>query len=385
MIEPISKILFTNPRQLVFGAGSLVDFQEEYLKKGKKRLFLFTIEPLLEELSTLIKAFSTAGIKLEVNTSIVGEPTFKEVEGLVAKARKFQADSVVAIGGGSVMDAAKLVAAMIDIDAPVRSFIGKGLLPSRNTFLACLPSTAGTGSEVSPNAIFLDEIDGGKKGVISPYLMPDESYIDPHLTSGVPAQVTAATGIDAFTHCMEAYVNNFAHPMVDLYALEGIKKIAQNLKTAVEDPLNSNAKAAVALGSMYGGMCLGPVNTAAIHALSYPLGSTFKIPHGLSNALLMPYIIDFNKEYAPAKYAEVARALGSTIEGDDLAVATDGVRLMFEWCKELGLPTKLSKIGIGKDDLEEMAKDALKVQRLLQNNVRELSFNDALEIYTKAL
>ncbi len=385
MIESISKISFTNPKQLVFGAGSLMDFQNEYLKKGKKRLFLLTIEPLLEQLSELKQNFSTAGINIQLDTSIVGEPTFKEFEVLLEKAREFQADSVVAIGGGSVMDVAKLVAAMIDIDAPVREFVGKGLLPSRNTYLACLPSTAGTGSEVSPNAIFLDEIDNAKKGVISPFLMPDESYIDPQLTYGVPSQITAATGIDAFTHCMEAYVNNFAHPMVDLYALEGIKRIAKHLKTAVDEPLNSDAKAALALGSMYGGMCLGPVNTAAIHALSYPLGSTFKIPHGLSNALLMPYIVDFNKEYATAKYADIARALGSTVEGNNLAVASDGVRLMFQWCEELGLPTKLSKVGIGEGDLENMALEGIKVQRLLQNNVRKVTFEDAFEIYTKAL
>lgn len=385
MGQPISKIAFTSPKQLVFGVGSLSDFQSEFLKKDKKHLLLFTIEPLLGQLAAMLKAFFDAGIKIKVDTSLIGEPTFREVESLIIEAREFGADSVAAIGGGSVMDVAKLVAAMIDIDDPVRSFVGKGLLPSRNVYLACLPTTAGTGSEVSPNAIFLDEIDGGKKGVISPFLMPDESYIDPELTFGVPAQVTAATGIDAFTHCMEAYVNNFAHPMVDLYALEGIKQIAGNLKTAVEEPRNSDAKTAVALGSMYGGMCLGPVNTAAIHALSYPLGSTYKIPHGLSNALLMPYIIDFNKEYGTAKYANIARALGSTIEGDNLEVATDGVRLMFEWCRELGLPTKLSELGIKKEDIKNLATDALKVQRLLQNNVREITFEDAVGIYTKAL
>src|SRR5439155_10799310 len=145
-----------------------------------------------------------------------------------------------------------------------------GKLNARKTYLACLPTTAGTGSEVSPNAILMDESDQLKKGVISPHLMPDAAYIDPMLTLGAPPAVTAATGIDALTHCIEAYANKFAHPMIDLYALEGIRLIGDNLARAVADGSNIEARTHLALASMYGGMCLGPVNTGAVHALAYP-------------------------------------------------------------------------------------------------------------------
>src|SRR5262249_48336492 len=160
-------------------------------------------------------------------------------------------------------------------------------------FLVCLPTTAGTGSEVSPNAILLDEADQLKKGVVSPYLVPDAAYVDPQLTRSVPPSVTAATGLDALTHCIEAYANKFAHPAVDLYALQGVGIIAQNLLRAVRNGGDMEARTELSLGSFYGGLCLGPVNTAAVHALAYPLGGQFHVAHGVSNAVLLPHVIRF--------------------------------------------------------------------------------------------
>ncbi len=187
--------------------------------------------------------------------------------------------------------------------------------------LVCLPTTAGTGAEVSPNAILLDEADELKKGVVSPHLVPDAAFVDPLLTISVPPAVTAATGLDALTHCIEAYANKFAHPIVDIYALQGIKLISANLVRAVRNGGDIEARAALSLGSLYGGLCLGPVNTAAVHALAYPLGGRFHIAHGVSNALLLPHVLRFNFSAAPERYAEISAALGVARNGSALTTA----------------------------------------------------------------
>ncbi|HKK12891.1 MAG TPA: iron-containing alcohol dehydrogenase, partial [Flavobacteriaceae bacterium] len=281
------------PKKLVFGDQALDNFIQDFIASGKKKLFIITIKHLIQELSKLFEELKKNSIDYSIDTSIVKEPSFTEFNVILDKAKLFDSDSIVGIGGGSVLDVSKLVAAQLKNTQTVDQIIGINNLKQRNTFLACIPSTSGTGSEVSPNAIFIDN-EGNKKGVISPFLVPDASYVCPRLTLSVPAPVTATTGIDAFTHCLEAYANKFSHPMVDIIAIEGIRLIAENLLSAYKESNNLEAKTNVALGSVYGGMCLGPVNTGAIHALSYPLGTEFHIPHGLSNALLLPYVMEYN-------------------------------------------------------------------------------------------
>src|SRR4029077_16036616 len=175
------------------------------------------------------------------------------------------------------------------------------------------------------NSILLDETDELKKGVVSPYLVPDAAFIDPVLTHSVPPGVTAATGLDALTHCIEAYANKFAHPAVDVYALQGIRLIAANLLRAVRNGADAEARAKLALGSLYGGLCLGPVNTAAVHALAYPLGGRFRIAHGVANALLLPHVCRYNFSAAPERYAEISAALGVERNGSALTTAEHGV------------------------------------------------------------
>ncbi len=248
-------------------------------------------------------------------------------------------------------------------------------------FRSCLPTTAGTGSEVSPNAILLDERDKLKKGIVSPYLLADVAYVDPKLTMTVPAKVTADTGMDALTHCIEAYTNKFAHPAVDIYALQGIKLIAANLLRAVKDGNDVEAREALALGSLYGGLVLGPVNTAAVHALSYPLGGEFHIPHGLSNAILLPSVMKFNRPANLRKYAEVAIAMGAPAGKDDDETAQNGVDFICELSKAVGIPQKLTELNIPQSAVDGMAKAAMEVQRLLKNNPREVTEQDARDIY----
>jgi alcohol dehydrogenase class IV len=379
----MNKVTLLNPGKLVFGNNSFEQFVTDFSGAGKQRLFVVTIPPLKERIVSMLTPLQQQGISFVINDAIAGEPSFADFEKLLQEARAFDADSVVGIGGGSVLDTAKLIAAQVKNQQSTAEVTGIGNLKERQAFLACIPTTAGTGSEVSPNAIFVDE-QGAKIGVISPFLVPDAAYIDPALTVSVPASVTASTGIDALAHCLEAYTNNFAHPVVDLIALEGVRIIAANLQRACENGHDLEARAQVALGSMYGGMCLGPVNTAAVHALSYPLGTTYHVPHGLSVALLLPYVMEYNLPAAPERHAKLALALGATPGSTDTETAQRGIEQIKKLIHNCGLPASLDELKVPYEDIENMAAAALKVQRLLKNNIRPVTQKDAVAIYRAA-
>jgi len=369
------------PSKLVFGTGCMKQFCEDYISLGYKKLYIVTqpiIRPAIAEAESNLKA---AGIELAFYEDIAAEPTVNDFKKALAKAEEFGADSVLGVGGGSVLDVAKLVATLIGSEQQVEDLFGIGFVAKRGVWFACVPTTAGTGSEVSPNAILLDERDNGKKGIVSPYLMTNAAYIDPQLTWTVPAKVTADTGIDALTHCIEAYTNKFAHPMIDLYALEGIRLISQNIKRAVENGKDVEAREALALGSMYGGMCLGPVNTAAVHALAYPIGGEYHISHGASNAVLLAKVMQFNMPANVEKYAKIAVACGCKPGANDEETAMRGVEYITNLCKEIGIPQTLAEMGIPKEAAPQMAKAAMDCQRLLKNNPREVTEQDALNIY----
>jgi len=378
-----NNITLIHPGKLVFGANSFHQFMEDYSALGWQRLFIVSIPPVIAQISEKLDLLRQKGIAIAIDDSIAGEPSFDDFERLLAMARAFGADSVVGIGGGSVLDTAKLVAAQIRNTQSTAEVMGIRNLKERATYLACIPTTSGTGSEVSPNAIFVDS-NGAKIGVISPFLVPDAAYVDPALTLSVPASVTASTGIDALAHCLEAYTNNFAHPVVDLFALEGVRLVARYLRRACRNGSDMEARAQVALGSMYGGMCLGPVNTAAVHALSYPLGVSYHVPHGLSVALLLPYVMEFNLPAAPERHAQVALALGAAPGSTDWDTARAGIAEVRKLLRDCGLPASLEALNIPYEGIAKMAEDALKVQRLLKNNVRPVTQKDAEDIYRAA-
>ena len=380
----ISGLTIHFPNKIVFGKGKLNQLVDELLQLDAKKVLIITIEPLINSLSEIFTDLKRRSVELRIDISILQEPYFADLNKLIDNVSSFNPDVVVGIGGGSVLDVAKLVAAQLENEQKLEEYVGIGLLKGRRKKLVCVPATAGTGSEMSPNAILVDDSDGQKKGIISPFLVPDLVIVDPHLTISVPPSITAATGIDALTHCLEAYTNKFAHPMIDLYAYEGMKLIASNIVQAVNVGKDEEARTAVALGSMYGGICLGPVNTAAVHALSYPLGSMFHLPHGLSNALLLPYVMEFNLVSSPDRYADVAIALGCKRQENDLATARKGVQKIKELIEQCALPFRLREAGVDEKAIPTMAKDALKVQRLLRNNPREVTLEDAINIYNDA-
>lgn len=380
----IGDITIHFPNKLVFGKGKLDVLTGEIFSLNATKVLLITIEPLLSKLDSIIEQLKSESIQVLIDTGITQEPYFNHFKDLMKKVSLFDPDIVIGIGGGSVLDIAKLVAAQLENEQTLEEYVGIGLLKGRKKKLFCLPATAGTGSEVSPNAILVDDSDGQKKGIISPYLVPDVVIVDPLLTTSVPPFITAATGIDALTHCLEAYTNKFAHPLIDLYAYEGMKLIASNIVQGVQNGNDEDARTAVALGSLYGGICLGPVNTAAVHALSYPLGSMFHLPHGLSNALLLPYVMKFNLVASPGRYADVAIALGCKREKDDSTTAKKGVETIKQIIQQCGLPLRLRDAGVNEEAIPTLAKEAMKVQRLLKNNPREVTLQDAINIYKDA-
>jgi alcohol dehydrogenase class IV len=377
----MKQITLLQPQKIVFGTGCIQTLVEDYKKMGLQRLFVLTAPPIRPLIEDTLAELKSAGVNIEVFQDIVAEPTVNDFKKILEVARQFKADSVVGVGGGSVLDVTKLIAAFINSDQQVEDCFGTGFIKQKGLWFACLPTTAGTGSEVSPNAILLDERDHLKKGIVSPFLIADVAYVDPKLTWTVPAKVTADTGMDALTHCIEAYTNKFAHPSVDIYALQGIRLIAANLEKAVKNGQDQEAREALAFGSLYGGLCLGPVNTAAVHALSYPLGGEFHIPHGLSNAILLPSVMKFNMPANIKRHAEVAIALGCQPGKNDEETAQRGVDFIYQLADAVGIPKKLTDLGIPQTAVDGMAKAAMQVQRLLKNNPREVTEQDARDIY----
>jgi alcohol dehydrogenase len=383
-MESVQSIKVLFPGKLVFGRGVLDQLPDEIISSGVSKALVITIAPLLPQLQTLKEKLSKQHIAVAFDTTIVQEPSFDDFKKLVQQVAPFNPDVVIGIGGGSVLDVAKLVAAQLDNDQSLEEYVGIGLLKGRKKKLVCLPATSGTGSEVSPNAILVDNSDNQKKGIISPYLVPDIVYVDPLLTITVPPGITAATGLDALTHCMEAYTNKFAHGFIDMYAMEGMRLIAAHLVKAVQQGADEEARTQVAMGSLLGGFCLGPVNTAGVHALSYPLGSEFHLAHGLSNALLLPHVMAFNLPADVKKYAEVAVALGCHRENDDEATARSGIEKVKQLIAQCGIPARLRDVGVTENAIAGMAKDAMKITRLLKNNPKTITEEDAIGIYKAA-
>lgn len=374
-----------HPKKLIFGNDSIKNFIEEYLLTNYKRLFVVTTPPILSLIKDSIDELKKKKIELIIDDSITTEPTISSFLNSLEKAKSSNVDSVVGIGGGSVLDVSKLISSLLNSEQTIYEIIAKGTVKERKTYLSCLPTTSGTGSEVSPNAILLDERDNIKKAVVSPSLIPDFVYVDPKLTITVPPAVTASTGMDALTHCIEAYTNKFAHPIIDMYALEGIRLISNNLKKAVQNGNDIEAREKLALGSLYGGFCLGPVNTAAVHALSYPLNGEFHLPHGLSNALLLPYVIQFNLDANPEKFVNIAIAMGGMKKNTSIETAIQTVELLKKLSEEIGIPNRLSEVGIKESDVDKIAEMGMAVKRLLKNNIKEITLEDAKKIIKSAL
>lgn len=370
MARPIT---LHQPKRLEIGAGASSKLGE--WAAGTKRVLVIATEHTVG----FVDRLKLSG-DIEVFSNIPPEPDDKALDAALATARALKPDLVVGLGGGSVLDVAKLVAALWDGSQSLDDVVGPNKVASRRTALAQIATTAGTGSEAGIRALITDSATHSKKAVESPHLLADIAILDPELTWSVPPAVTAATGIDAMAHCVEAFTNINAHDLIDGYARMGIRLVGKYLARAVENGKDTEARAGMMLASYYGGICLGPVNTAAGHALAYPLGTRLGLPHGLANAIIFPHVLAFNVPARAEKTAEVLEALG-------LAVAKDPEGVLdaaYGFCKALGVEMRLSAHKAQEADLSDWATEAHAIRRLMNNNPRDMSVEDVLGVYRAA-
>ncbi|MFH5775549.1 iron-containing alcohol dehydrogenase [Paracoccus sp. NGMCC 1.201697] len=356
------------PKRLEIGAGAVRKVGE--WAADARRVFVLTTPHTTEFVARL----GLAG-EIQVFDAIPGEPDIACFDAALSAARLARPDLIVGLGGGSVMDLAKLVAAMWDGTQSLADVAGPNKVSGRNTRLVQVATTAGTGSEAGIRALITDPGKGNKIAVESPHLLADLAVLDPELTFSVPPAVTAATGIDAMAHCVEAFTNKNAHPVIDGFARMGIDLVGRYLARAVRDGQDTEAREGMMLASFYGGICLGPVNTAAGHALAYPLGTLLHLPHGLANAIIFPHVLAFNESAVPEKTAEVVAALG--LSGDLLPAA-------HRFCENLGVEMRLSAHGAAEDQLDRFAADAHAIRRLMDNNPRGMSVAEVRAIFQAA-
>ncbi|MBE9607261.1 iron-containing alcohol dehydrogenase [Acetobacteraceae bacterium H6797] len=308
------------------------------------------------------------------------EPDLPNLEKVLALAEQVKPDLVIGFGGGSAMDLAKLVAVLPGSGQSFHEVVGPEKVKGRKIALFQVPTTSGTGSEGGTRSLVTDPATQNKAAVQSRFMLADIAIVDPDLTLTVPPAVTAATGVDAMAHCVEAFTSKKAHPLIDLYALEGIRLVGRFLKRAVVDGSDAEARAGLSLASMYGGFCLGPVNTTAGHAVAYPLGTRHHIPHGLACALIFPHTLAFNAPVMAEKTALVLEALGLPASSNERTVFD----ATYAFCADLGVEMKLSKLNVPESDLETMATEAHAIRRLLDNNPRDLSRDQILDMYKAA-
>ncbi len=308
------------------------------------------------------------------------EPDIPNLERLLAVAEAFKPDLVIGFGGGSAMDLAKLAAVLPGSGQTIYDVVGPEKVLRRGVKLVQVPTTSGTGSEAGTRSLVTDPATQNKLAVQSKFMLATLAVVDPDLTMTVPPAVTAATGVDALAHCAEAFTSRRAHPLIDLYALEGIRLVGRFLGRAVRDGSDREARAGLSLASLYGGYCLGPVNTTAGHAVAYPLGTRHHIPHGLACALIFPHVLAFNASAAPDKTALIVEALGLPASSDETAMRDSAYR----FCADLGIEMRLSHLGVPTDDFATMAREAHSIRRLLDNNPRDISQDEILAIYNNA-
>lgn len=377
----------TTPRVLV-RPGAMTDPGAWLLSLPGRRLFLITDPGLVKAgvVAPVVAALEAAGREVTVYQDVEADPPEARVLATVDAARAAGAELIIGLGGGSSMDTAKLVALLAATPQPLDAIYGIGLAKGPRLPLVQVPTTAGTGSEVTPIAIVTTPSQE-KKGVVSPLLYPDLAVLDAELTLGLPPAVTAMTGIDAMVHAIEAYTSRLKkNPLADSLAREALRLLYLNLPRVLEDGSDKAARSAMLAGSMMAGMAFANAPVAAVHALAYPLGGHFHVPHGLSNALVLAPVLTFNRPVAEQHYAELAAIVSPAQRFADPASGAQWfVEDMARLVATMPFAQKLREVGVSEADLDLLATDAMKVERLLVNNPREMTFEAARDIYAQQL
>lgn len=376
---------FNTSRSVRFGAGLILQLGEMTRSEIGCRVLLVTdtgmlATGLVDQVQVIL---ANAGVDVTVFSDVVADPPEAVVLAATEAAKVADVDAVIGFGGGSSLDVAKLVAVLAMDNQSLKDIYGVGNITGGRLPLILIPTTSGTGSEVTPISI-LTTGKSEKMGVVSPVLIPDIALLDPELTLGLPAHVTAATGIDAMVHAIEAYASTSANnnPLSKVLAKQALRLMGAALETAVHTPRDIEARSDMLLGSLLAGQAFANSPVAAVHALAYPIGGHHKVPHGLSNALVLPQVLRFNAVTAPQSYAEIAACAFPDLAGlSPQAAATAFAEAMADLSKRCGLQQRLRDLGIKRGALPMLAGDAMNQTRLLVNNPRTVTQADALAIY----
>ena len=387
----LNNFTFNTTSGIRFGSGISVSSSQEISKILGSNILFITDKDLMslkltEPTLNQLKKFSP---KVEIFEDVEADPSLKTLLKSIEIGKKMNATGVIGFGGGSSMDVAKLTSLILGSNENIEEAWGVSNAKGPRLPLVLVPTTAGTGSEVTPISI-ITVGEEEKKGVSSPIILPDVAILDPDLTLGLPAHTTAATGIDAMVHAIEGYAsaNKNNNPISKMLSVEALKLLGGSIEKAVFDGSNLEARGNMLIGAMLAGKSFANSPVAAVHALAYPIGGTFHVSHGLSNSLVLPYVLRFNSadNKATKDYAELAPFVFPDINTNQgsQAVCSEFIDRMESLSKKLGLPQKLREVNIPKEACEKMAKDAMKQTRLLVNNPREVTEKDALNIYESA-
>jgi alcohol dehydrogenase class IV len=383
----MSQFAFETAPKIVCEQGGASRLGEIAGSLGISRLFLVTDGGLIKArlIDAALDSLAAAGVTTTVFSDVRADPPESSVQAAVAAARAAGVDGVVGFGGGSSLDTAKLVALLVRTPQALPEIYGIGLARGPRLPLIQVPTTAGTGSEVTPISI-LTTPSHEKKGVVSPLLYPDVALLDSLLTLGLPPAVTAMTGVDAMVHAIESFTTRLKkNPLSDALGLKALQLLYANLPAAVNDGKDATVRENMLLGSLFAGMAFANAPVAAVHALAYPLGGHYHLPHGLSNSLVLGPVLEFNLPATAALYAELGRAILPRLAAiDDQAAATAFVAAIRERVAAMPYAQTLRESGVKQDDLPMLARDAMNIQRLLVNNPRDLAYDDVLAIYQAA-
>jgi len=378
---------FNTVARIVSGAGAALELAAECRRLGVTRPLLVT-DPTLVAIGLVqpvVAALAEAGLPPLLFDQVREDPPEATVLAAADLARSGSVDGVISVGGGSSMDVAKVVAALLGGSQALPEMYGVGQVTGSRLPMILVPTTAGTGSEVTPVAVITTGATT-KAGISSPVLLPDVAVLDAALTLGLPPKVTAMTGVDAMVHAIEAYTSRHKkNPLSDSLARNALRLLSRNIRTAVREGGNQQAREAMLLGACLAGQAFANAPVAAVHALAYPLGGHYHLPHGLTNSLVLPSVLEFNAPAAQHLYAELADVVvGAPVAGGAEAKTAALIAALRQLIADVALPATLREAGVKEGDLEMLATDAMQQQRLLVNNPREVSHADALGIYRAA-
>lgn len=380
---------FRVPPSIHFGTGSFEIIGNEVTELGGS-FGLVLADPNVVSagsFQSVSASLDKLSIPYVVCTEVEPEPNIESVQPGLDILKKSKADVIIALGGGSTIDTAKVIAIIGKMGGDVNDYVGIGRIPRRGYPVIAVPTTSGTGSEVSWGAQLKDRTSSKKVAVGSHYMIPNAAIVDPLLTLSAPPKVAASTGIDALAHAIAAFTSRSATPITDLYALEAIRLIANNLRTSVNNRADEIAATKMALGSLYAGIAMSNAGGSADHALAYPIGSRLRLPHGVSIGLILPDVITYNFSASSDKFTEIALALDANIskKSNDKDIAILAGNACRKLISDVGLPTNLNDVGIGSEDLWSLATDAVEITRLISNNPRIINVEEAINIYQSNL